>query len=527
MSKRHPINEKDPPVAKLRDKRRRPTDRGPQHGHRPEPRDRMAAQGPRYQTRVLTPDHWHQRGEAVVSGSRQPGTRPFDEKPVDVWGGIPGEAAQVEMLHTGRNRVVGRFFRPAGQPHRLRREPPCQHYTPCGGCPFMHLQQEGQVMARLSLVRDALTDVGLESLAPATLTQGPDGPFGYRHTVKLTVGRTDQGHIRVGTFTRHTHRVVPIPDCHVATPTLRLAMSAAAHAIIELDIWPFEPQTGRGTLRHLVMRQSRSTGHVLVTIVAGSRNRSLDRLAEQITQSVHQVAGVHLHLNADPGNAIFARDEEDGTIRTLRLGGQDQIEERLGGITLAVGPGDFYQANPGMAEQVSRDLLDLLTPDRQRPVVDLYCGVGGFSLALGRAHGWALGVESVGGAVRRAKENARRNRVSAEFIAGDTLDLLPELRTRLESRHPVVLVDPSRRGLGDGVIPGILSLEPARIAYLSCNPRALARDLDKLQELGWTVRQIRAYDMFPQTAHVETLAILDPPLAPPTGLGAPRRRVVR
>lgn len=508
MSKRHPPNPVEPPVAPRRG--RRPAD-GP-----PRSASRAGAAGPRYRTRRLTPQHWGPNGDAVAMA----------ELPVDVWAGIPGETAEVELLHTGRHRIVGRWFGPLGEPHPQRREPPCEHVNPCGGCPLMHLRPEGQALARLSLLRDALQERGLQDLAPRELVPSPLGDEGYRHTVKLTVGRSDQGHLRVGTYSRRTHRVVAIPGCPVATPTLRRAMSVLAHQVIELDIWPFEPETGRGTLRHLVLRQSRSTGEVLLTIVAGNRNKVLGSLAERLTGAVSEVVGVHLHLNSEPGNAIFAPDE-GGVVRTLPLLGRDSLDESLGGLTLAVGPGDFYQANPAMAERIGQDLLELLEPDRGRPVVDLYCGVGGFSLLLGAAHGWVLGVEAVGGAVLRARENARRNRVPAEFLAGDVLALLPEVARRLEERHPVVLVDPARRGLGDGVLEGIVGLMPARVAYLSCNPRALARDLEQFQQRGFKVRVLRAYDMFAQTAHLETLAILDPPEEAPAGLPAPRRKVVR
>jgi len=442
-----------------------------------------------------------------------------------VWAGIPGEQAEIELLHTGQHRVIGRYYGPAGKVHPLRREPPCERFDPCGGCPFMHLQPEGQVMARLSLLRDALQQVGLGQHAPHSLVPSPDGDLDYRHVVKLSVGRSDHGHIRIGAYARHTHRLVAIPGCMVATPTLRRAMATVAHHIIELDVRPWEPETGQGLIRHVVMRQSRATGEVLVTIVAVRRVRILTELAETLAASMSELVGVHLHINEDPGNAIFIRDEE-GTVPTMNLRGQELIEERLGSLTLAMGPGDFYQANPGMAEVIGRDMVDLLAPDRDRPVVDLYCGVGGFTLALGQAHGWALGVEAVGGAVLRARENARRNRVTAEFQAGDVATVLPEL-SRLQDRHPVVVVDPARRGLADGVLPAILALEPARLVYLSCNPRAMARDLGQLVAQGWTVSTLRAYDMFPQTTHVETLAVLDPPQPQPQGLPSPRRRVVR
>ena len=517
MSKRHPLNEVEPPVAVRRGKRPPSDEPRPRRpGRRERAQDRGADRPSRYRTERMTPHYWHPDGDAVVPG----------DLPVDVWGGIPGEAAEVELLHTGRHRIVGRFHSPVGEPHPLRRPPPCEHFDACGGCPLMHLTPAGQERARLAMLRDALTEVGLGALTPSTVQPSPEGDEGYRHVVKLVVGRSDHGHLRIGTFARRTHRVVAIPGCNVATPTLRRVMSVVAHLIIELDIWPFDAETGRGTLRHVVMRQSRATGEVMVTLVAGSRNRALGILAERLSGSVGEVAGVHLHLNDDPGNNIFARDEE-GQVLTVKLVGKDGIEEHLDEVILGVGPGDFYQANPAMAEQIARDLMALLEPDRERPLLDLYCGVGAFTLALGRQHGWALGVETVGGAVHRARENARRNRISAEFLAGDTIEMLPEVARRLEGRHPVVMLDPARRGAGDGVLAGVLAMHPARIVYLSCNPRALARDLVELQAAGWRVRELRAYDMFPQTMHLEALALLDPPKAPGDSRPPPRRQVVR
>lgn len=520
MSKRHPIKKEMPPVAKRRGRGRG----GPPAADPKQSRDQQRrTRGPRTSnrpTKVITPVRWHPRGEATTEPLEGGG-----DKPIDVWAGIPGEAGHAEKLFEGRNRITARFVR-ADDPHPGRRDPPCDRYDLCGGCPFMHMQPDTQADARLALVADALAGAGLDVPAPTELVPSPDGVEGYRHTVKLVVGRSDRGHLRVGAYSRNTHRIVAIPGCNVATPALRRVMSQVAHHIIELDIWPFDPETGRGTLRHIVLRESRSTGEVLVTLVAGNHTRTLSTFCEQLATTASEVVGIHLHLNSEPGNNIFQRDEH-GEVLTLNLRGKAMIEEDLAGASLLIGPGDFYQANPGMADRIARDMRDLLEADRARPVVDLYCGVGGLSLVLGQEHGWACGVEVVGGAVLRARENARRNRVQAEFHAGDVAGVLPQLAERLAERHPVLVVDPARRGLAEGVIDAMLEIEPARIAYLSCNPQALARDLADLVGRGWTVRELRAYDMFPQTAHVELLALLDPPEEPPEGRRAPRRRVVR
>jgi 23S rRNA (uracil1939-C5)-methyltransferase len=200
-------------------------------------------------------------------------------------------------------------------------------------------------------------------------------------------------------------------------------------------------------------------------------------------------------------------------------------------VNLRVGPGDFYQTNPGVANLIARDLLQLAQIKPGVPVVDLYCGVGGFTLVMAKQAGWALGVESNEGAVRRAKESAQVEHIPAEFIAAEVAEAAPALAQRLAGRRPVVLVNPARRGLEDGVAEAIRNLRPRRVLYLSCNPSALARDLRGFQAEGWRVTHIRPYDMFPNTAHLEVLAVLEAPVVPEEDdeelLRAPQRRRVR
>lgn len=469
--------------------------------------------------RTVTPDRWTPWGEASA--------RLRDGREAIIWQGIPGERAQVQPTGGGQHKVHGHWLAPAFEPHPLRRDPPCGKVNTCGGCPLMHLVEEGQHRARLAMVRAAFGMEGVDEVAvPDAVVASPDGTEGYRHTVKLACGRSPMGSTRLGAFGRGSHDVVPIPGCNVATPLLREMMNVVAHHTIDLEMWPWDPETGKGALRHVVMRQSRASGKVAVTLVTGKGGRMPRMLAERIQGAHGQVAGVALHINAQPTNAIF--DAEPGEApQFMHLTGNPVLEEELAGVRLRVGPGDFFQANPAMADRIARDLIALLEPWRERPVLDLYCGVGGFALALGKVHGWAFGAEVVPGAIDRAKANALLNHIPAEFGVGRVAEILPDLRRRTAGQGPVVMVDPARRGLEEGVIDSIAQLQPAVLAYLSCNPRALARDLRLLLDRGWTVETLRAYDMFPQTAHLETLALLRPPEAPEVTRRAPRRRIVR
>jgi 23S rRNA (uracil-5-)-methyltransferase RumA len=477
-------------------------------------------------TLEVTPDGWLARGEAVAHRNRG--------NPMVVWGGIPGEAGQVRLLHKGSHQNHAEWVS-AETPDLHRVVPPCDRYTPCGGCPLMHLDAVGQEMARRDLVRGALDSEGLRvdghrsadglgDLDIGAWHPSPGGLASFRHVVKVGFGKSDLGRVRMGAWGRNSREIVPIPQCTVAAPVLRKVMVSLAHHTIQLGIEPFN--SGRGVLRAAILRASRSTGDVLVTLVAARRDPMLTELAEEIARGASEITGVWLHFNDAPGNALFARDAF-GSVLTTPLVGREWIEERLGDVAYRIGPGDFFQTNPAMAEVLYSRVVELLDPTDRDAVLDLYCGVGGVALMAAKRAGFALGIEEIDGAVKRAKEAARINRVPAEFVAGSVRETIPEIAARLQGTGPKVVVDPARRGLEDGVADAILSLGPSRIAYVSCNPKALARDLAGFRARGWTIRPIELFDMFPNTPHVECVAILDPPTSETPTRRAPQRKLAR
>jgi 23S rRNA (uracil1939-C5)-methyltransferase len=469
-------------------------------------------------TLEVTPDHWLSRGEAVSHRGRG--------NPLVVWGGIPGEAARVRLLHKGTHQSHAEWVSAdAPDPHRVA--PPCEKWAPCGGCPIMHVDLAGQEAARRDLVRVALDGEGLRDIPVGAWHASPDGPADFRYVVKLGFGKSDLGRTKMGAWGRHGRDIVPIPACTVAAPVLRKTMVSLAHHAITLGIEPYDDHRQRGVLRAAVLRASRATGDVLITLIAARRDKMLTELAEEVARGVPEITGIWLHFNDAPGNALFARGAF-GNIGVVPLVGREWIEEKLNGITYKIGPGDFFQTNPAMAEVLYARVVDLLEPTADDAVLDLYCGVGGIALLAARRAGYALGVEEIDGAVQRAKESARVNRVPAEFLSGPALEMMPEIANRLSGTGPKVVVDPARRGLEDGVIDAILSLTPTRIAYVSCNPRALARDLAIFRAKGWSVGALELFDLFPNTPHVEVVAILDPPASSePATRRAPQRRLVR
>lgn len=465
----------------------------------------------------VRPDRWLPKGEAVVLRR---------EKPLVVWSGIPGEMARVKVVHRGQNQDFG-FFDETDTPDPHRVAPPCDRYTLCGGCPIMHLDAPGQEKAHRDLVRAALDEAGLQDVAIGAY-HAADSLAEFRHVIKLGFGFSDQGHPRVGAWGRRDAAIVPIPRCEVAVPVLRSVMVALAHHSLDLGIRPFDDR-GRGVLRAAVIRVSRTTGEVLLTLVAGKRIRELQDLAEAVAGQVSAIVGVWVHLNAEPGNAIFVRDDF-GSVPVLPLVGKETIEERLGDVVYSVGPGDFFQTQPAMAERLYARAIERIDEPLEVPLVDLYSGVGGIALQAAAKGRWALGVEEVEGAVFRARDSARRQSLQAEFQCSPVGAVLPDLARRLGARRPIVVVDPARRGLEDGVVDGIVAMTPRKVVYVSCNPAALARDLVRFRQAGLSIGEIELFDMFPNTPHVECLVTLSAETAadaPEPGGRGPRRKVVR
>ncbi|HMV69080.1 MAG TPA: 23S rRNA (uracil(1939)-C(5))-methyltransferase RlmD, partial [Myxococcota bacterium] len=432
---------------------------------------------------ALTPDRWTPQGEAEGR---------YRGHPVRVWGGIPGERAEIKLVTPGERAHIA-SWQSAERPDPHRVTPRCDRYHVCGGCPIMHLDLAGQHAAQRSMVIDALRADGLDDVVVGEVEALAGGDEDYRQEIKLGVGWSEQGALRVGALGRRSRSIVPIPRCYVVAPILRFLMGTVAHHVRELDLRPYAPERDTGVLRAIMLRASRSSSEVLVTLIAGKRVKALDALAEAIASAAREVIGVQLHVNDTTGLGLFMRDP-DGTIPVSLLSGRGWVEDTIDGISAHIGAEDLFPSNPAMAELVLRGTLDGLALRPDEPVLDLIAGVGTYALAASRVTGWVLGIEEVSGAVDAAREAARRNNISAEFLQGRAEALLSTLTARLGDARPVILANAGRKGLDADVGDAILALRPRRMAYLSSNPRAMAHDLRRLREVG-LLKQGALYDI--------------------------------
>jgi 23S rRNA (uracil1939-C5)-methyltransferase len=410
-------------------------------------------------------------------------------------------------------------------PSPARRLPACRAFGACGGCVLQHLDYGAQLAWKRARVARALA--GLD-VAIADCVASPR-PLGYRNRSKLVPARIAWGagelcsprtiaggvgnpsrvpmkneRLVLGAYAPRSHDVVDLAGCRIAEPPLDDTAAALAAQLDQAGVAPYDERTLTGQLRHVVLRASHD-GRVLATWVVTRPLADGPALARAFRSARPEVIGVVEHVNRGRGNAIFAADADNE--RTLD--GEATIDDRVdvGGdaVRLRLSSGAFFQANRDVAGLAYAAIVRALAPRPGDRVVDAYCGVGGIALALVRAGATeVIGIETQAGAVADAVASAALNGVtSARFIAGDVARQLATL-----DRADAVVVNPPRKGCAPEVLTALARLAPRAIAYLSCDPDTLARDLAWLVARGYRIGGVTPFDMLPHTPHVEALALL-------------------
>jgi 23S rRNA (uracil1939-C5)-methyltransferase len=260
--------------------------------------------------------------------------------------------------------------------------------------------------------------------------------------------------------------------------------------------------TRRGLLRYLLIKVSPANGKAMVTFVTAQREyKRITALAKWVARKVPEIVSIQQNVNASAGNVILGRE-------TLRMIGQPDLFDQVGDIRLRISPTSFFQVNHEQAARIYNLIRQWAGLRNNEYALDLYCGIGGIALHLAQDAGQVVGIEMVEEAVRNAQANAAMNNLTnCRFLAGDASELLQDLITTLPALAAAVL-NPPRSGCDSEVLQAVIRLQPRTLIYVSCNPETLARDLAELYRMGYRTAEIRPVDMFPQTAHVESVARL-------------------
>ena len=326
--------------------------------------------------------------------------------------------------------------------------------------------------------------------------------LGYRARVKLVVRRS-RGDVAAGLYAPESHRVIDISSCPAHPRPVNEVVHYLKKKVQELGIAPYDERDDSGDLRYLDLRYSFARRELSVTLI--TRHSNLPEganLALALQRRFPFIVGVIQNVNEQRGNVMWGN-----SFRTLA--GRDTIMERLGDLKLVFPAGVFSQANPFTARKLYERVWEMAALKGGETVMDLYCGVGPISLYLAAAARQVWAVDDSTLSITTAKQNARRNgRGNCRFIAGDVAETVAQIRQNLP-RLDLVVVNPPRKGVQPAAMEAILAAGASKIVYVSCEPKSLARDLERMISAGYNLRQVQPFDMFPQTDQVETVALLE------------------
>ncbi|HHY46090.1 MAG TPA: 23S rRNA (uracil(1939)-C(5))-methyltransferase RlmD [Firmicutes bacterium] len=446
-------------------------------------------------------------------------------------GALAGERVRARITTVKKNYGRGQVLE-IMIPSPARTSPVCQVFGECGGCQLQHLDYSEQLELKRRLVTDALERIGHLKGIRVEPTMGMEEPWRYRNKAQYPVksvavagagpGRVLGGRIERertaqkgkgltgerkglvgGFYARGTHVIVPCEDCRIQHPLsgmiLRETLALAGQAGLEA----YDEKTGEGFLRHVIIKIGFFTGEAMVVLVTnGEGFPHGEALGKSLHDAIPAVCSVVQNINTRRTNVILGD-------RFRVLWGKDHIEDVLGGLRFRISAGSFYQVNPAQAEVLYRKVVEFAGLSGNEVALDLYCGVGTITLFLAQRVKKAYGVEAVASAIEDARVNAGLNHIdNVEFLQGDAAAALGQL---LEQgvKVDVLVLDPPKSGCDRAVVEASSRAGIPRIIYVSCNPASLARDLERLTLSGYRVRVIQPVDMFPQTSHVESVALLE------------------
>lgn len=423
------------------------------------------------------------------------GVARLDGMVVFVQGGIRGEACDVRLTHVGRSALWGRVEEVVN-PSPARIFPRCLHYTKCGGCQFRHMNYAEELEAKRIRVEDALRRLGGAEIHVSAIL-GAEQVDRYRNKAQFPVAKGP----RIGFYRPRSHDVIDVDDCLLQGEAAARLRGAVKEWMAEYSIPAYNERTFTGLVRHVYVRTNRAGRSLCCLLVNGRGVPREAELVRALRRAEPNLAGIVLGVNEKHNNVILG-----DSYRTLW--GEDFLSDTLCGLTFRLSVPSFYQVNPAQTEVLYGKALEFAGLTGAETVLDLYCGIGTISLVMARKAGMVWGAEVVPQAVDDAIANAQRNHIeNARFLCADA----GEAARYLEGegvRPDVVCVDPPRKGLAEDVVDTIADMGPQRVVYVSCDPGTLGRDVKRFAGRGYTLKKAVAVDMFPRTAHVETVVLL-------------------
>ena len=412
---------------------------------------------------------------------------------------LPSEIVKAEITVVKKSYAKGKLLE-TEKTSPYRTQPSCPVYENCGGCQISHLTYEGQLDVKYRRVRSVIERIAKEPGELVLPVLPAAHPFHYRNKMAVPAGMVN-GVPALGYYKQGSHEVIPVSTCEIQEEENNRLLQWAEIFIQKHRISLYNEKTKKGSIRHIMGRVG-NDGKVMAVIVTATEELPAEKeWIRDIQKELPFVTSLYHNIQSRPGNVILGK-------KIRLLWGRETLTASLGGLAFEVSPYSFFQVHKEQAEKLYETALAYANLTGKETVIDAYCGTGTISLCLAKKAKKVIGIEIVKPAVEDAIKNAKANHIgNVEFHAADAGKLMPELYQN-GLKPDVIVMDPVRAGCAENVLKAAAAMNPKRIVYVSCNPATFARDAAILKQEGYRIREVQPVDMFPQTMHVETVALL-------------------
>ena len=420
---------------------------------------------------------------------------------VFVDGGLVQDKIKVKITKSKKNYAVGDIVEIIEKsPFRVERK--CsESLRQCGGCQIQELDYQKQLDVKTNEVKQVISRIGKLDDVVIHDTLGMEHPFRYRNKAQFPIQKKDNMPV-IGFYKKKSHDLISTDECIIQHEVNDKIIKIIKTYIRAYNVSIYDEKTHKGLLRHVVTKVGFTTGEVMIVLVANVKKLPyLKELASVLKENIPGFKTLVVNVNTQKTNVILGKEN-------IVAYGDGMIRDYIGELVFEISPLSFFQVNPLQTEVLYNKALEYANLGENDTVFDIYCGIGTISLFLAQKAKKVYGIEIVEDAIKDAKRNAKINNMdNVEFYVGKAEEVVPKMYKE-GKRANVVVVDPPRKGCDEKVLDTIISMQPDRVVYVSCNPSTLARDLAYLNERGYKCHEIQPVDMFPHSVHVENVAWL-------------------
>ena len=414
---------------------------------------------------------------------------------------LPDEEVKTLVVKANKNYGYGKtleIIKPS--PHRIN--PPCSVAGKCGGCTIQHLDYETQLKLKQNKVKQNIMRIGGFNNIKVKPVIGMEEPYHYRNKAQYPVN-SDKNGINIGFYSLGSHKIVNNDNCLIGSKVNSKILQTIKAFMENNNISAYNEETGKGFVRHILIREGFYTGEIMVCLIVNSNKFKYKKELLKALEEIENLKSIVINYNTVKSNVIMGQKCET-------IWGQDYITDKIGDLIFKISPLSFFQVNPVQTYKLYSKALEFANLKGNEIVIDAYCGIGSISLFLAQKAKKVYGIEIVPDAIENAIENAKLNNIkNAEFFAGKSEDIVPKLYNEKKIKADVMVVDPPRKGCDESLLRLMLNMKPERIVYVSCDSATLARDLKILCESGtYNIEKVQPVDMFPHSYHVETVCLL-------------------